>query len=161
MGFWQPDQLDEFGLTDLQKTYLGLGTGDFDAQVDACPRKSVDDLDQQGRSLLSWAAGKGDHDTVSRLLLCGAEPDRRAHNGFTPLHWAAISCSSKCVKLLLDAQADVSAATGDGGTLLHLAAEMNDLESVKLSIDNGGDIDSRDNFNNTPLTRAVRFEHAS
>ncbi|KAL9612523.1 MAG: hypothetical protein Q9167_002908 [Letrouitia subvulpina] len=161
LGFWQPDQLDEFGLTDLQKVYLGLGTGDFDAQVDACPRKSVDDLDQQGRSLLSWAAGRGDHDTVSRLLLCGAEPGIRAQDGFIPLHWAAMCSSSKCVKLLLDAQADVNAATGDGRTLLHLAAAGNDLESVKLSIDYGGNINSRDRFGYTSLTHAVLYEQAS
>jgi ankyrin repeat protein len=69
---------------------LLLDTGKFEA----------DSKENNGRTPLSWAAGKG-HEAVVRLLLKnGAEPESKDSMDRTPIWWAS-QYKNGAVKLLL------------------------------------------------------------
>ncbi len=50
---------------------------------------SINAVDADGRTALSWAATRGDIEVVVLLLRYGADPNVPSHCGQCPLHWAA------------------------------------------------------------------------
>ncbi|MCJ1307623.1 hypothetical protein MMC25_001270 [Agyrium rufum] len=83
----------------------------------------LDKPDANGRTPLSWAAARADHEAVSILMDHLADVYLADVSGMTPLHYAATSNSIACMKLLLIDGADPSAKDKDRGwTPLHYAA---------------------------------------
>ncbi len=69
---------------------------------------------------------------VRLLLNHDADPNVRAHNGYTPVHLAAQNGDIEILRLLLFYGADIEVKTEDGRTPLDLAQEASQVEAVKL-----------------------------
>jgi ankyrin repeat protein len=81
----------------------------------------IDEADETGRTLLSYAAGCGHEDIVEILLDWGASIDSMDRDFMTPLSHATMSGQKDVVKLLLDRGADRRAADKAVNTLKQLA----------------------------------------
>lgn len=66
----------------------------------------IDQLDENGLSLLHKAAAQGDIEEIEKLLGYGADIDVTTNNGLTPLFIAASAGKTDAVKFLLEAGAD-------------------------------------------------------
>ncbi|KAI9331657.1 ankyrin repeat-containing domain protein [Zopfochytrium polystomum] len=104
---------------------------------------AVKTADENGRTALHVAAGKGHPELVSWLLglpgvsvgaLTGGESKG------TPLHVAAAAGHAEVVRVLLRAGADKDAKAEGGATPLHLAAQQGAAEVVVLLVEHGADV---------------------
>ena len=75
-------------------------------------------VDEQGRTLLHFAAGDMRPERIAELLAAGADVNAQDDNGWTALHFAAQARAPACVALLLEAGADPSRQDADGNTPL-------------------------------------------
>src|SRR5580700_10490736 len=82
-------------------------------------------LPQTKEECLLMAAQKGDLDSVSQLLIDGANIECRGEHDFTPLHWAAKEGHLSIVTLLLKQGASFKALNKSNNTALHAAAYRN------------------------------------
>lgn len=153
--YFLPDysQFDVFGFSELHKAYLELSGLRFEDVLASTHRSNLDRRDCQGRTVLNWAVARRDLHSVTRLLLCGANPNLQDKRGFGPFHLAVYLHDVPITKLLLDAKADVTLLDVDGATILHHVA-FDDVSLVKEIIKAGADIEGRDKNGNTPLLRA-------
>ncbi len=88
--------------------------------------------DDEGRTLLHYAAGSGSEAAVRLLLERGADVEASNEEEATPLHAAAESGSPGAVLLLLKAGAWVDDVMDDGRTPLYLAGSAGRMETVRL-----------------------------
>jgi hypothetical protein len=89
----------------------------------------LDELDEEGRAALHYAAWNGLDAPVAMLLAAGAAPDVRSRDrGATPLHFAAGMAHPAALRLLLRGGADPRALDADKWTPLDLARQ--DLAGV-------------------------------
>ena len=97
----------------------------------------VDTKDENGRTVLSWAATQGS-EYVKMLLDTGkVDIDTKDMNGRTPLLWAVAKRRDSVVKLLLDTgEVDIEAKDNKGRTPLTWAAIMGS-KYVKMLLDTG------------------------
>ena len=112
--------------------------------------------DNQGKTVLHWAAAHGTESAVKSLLDAGAEVDAQDVYGCTPLHWAGAYGVAENVKLLLDAGADIDARNEHKRTPLHetVMEKENGTEALYALLHNHPDLDARDNTGRTPLDLA-------
>lgn len=137
---FSPSQSDHLDLPDLHKALMGLSDRNFDEALDLTSRFAIDAVDASRRTALSWAAERGNEYELSRLLMCGADPNIPDLNGMTPLHWGASVGEAQCVQALLLAKADIEARHRLGSTPLSLAGQSGSAETVKTLVtveDNG------------------------
>ena len=149
-----------FDFPELLSAYLGISGRTFGIVLAQTPRSSVDLVDASGRTTLSWAAGKEDHDVVKKLLSCGADPNYADTYGCTPLHWSASACNHECVTLLLAANAYVDKKNLTGRPALSIALRSgsgDDPDIVEILLSHGADIESVDDIGWTPLHNAVLY----
>ena len=137
-----------FGLTDILRLLHATGQVDVDIKDE-----------ENGRTPLSWAAGRG-HEAVVMLLLATSQVDvdtKGSHCGRTPLSWAAEEGHDAVVKLLLaTGQVDVDTKDSGGQTPLSLAAGEEHEAVVKLLLATGQvDVDTKDSEGQTPLSWAA------
>lgn len=113
----EDEDLDSFEFSDLHRAVLGLVHTDVPhalRNLVTSADATINDLDIHGRSAVSWAAQKGDFDTLNTLLEWGAEPDA-PRGRKSPIIWAAgQSRSTACVTCLIKHRADVHAADTAG-----------------------------------------------
>lgn len=87
----------------------------------------LNELDDDGLSLLHWAADRGSAVVLTALMSHGATVNIKDADGQTPLHYA-VSCGHlDCVRILLNHGADVNIQDNDGVDVLSLAQD----DSVK------------------------------
>ncbi|KAK0514990.1 hypothetical protein JMJ35_002369 [Cladonia borealis] len=151
-------QFDSFGFSSLHKAYLGLSGLTFDQVLASTKRSDVDKSDDQGRTVLSWAAARGDSQTVGKLLACGADPDKKRTNNRSPLHFA-LGADVSTAEMLLDAKADVN-LTDDGDRIPMHYVTSGTSSLIKRMVDLGADIGKRSVHGRTPLSLACRYGHA-
>jgi len=124
--------------------------------------KPVDKLskkNKKGETPLHTAAGKGDLETVRRLLGEGASPNTWDNAGWTPLHEASGYGNLPLVTLLLDAGASPSVpATSENLTPLHEAATRGFVEVVAILVARGADKDAKDSRGRTPRDAALNHQ---
>ena len=145
---------DDFQFSELHKAYLGINNIGFDKLLAATSRNDLNATDVQGRTVLSWAAGRGDYETTYRLLVAGANPEIPSIDGWTALHYAAEAPDVQCMEILLEFKADVNAPTLTRRTSLHLAVDNSTQpEKVKCLKKHGAELDTKTLNGWTPLQR--------
>ena len=92
--------------------------------------------------ILAACAKAGDLAAVEACLACGADPDVRSLDGYTPLMEVVAMGDERCcdaILALLDAGADASASTPSGWTALWSALLANDVWMVRTLLRFGAD----------------------
>ena len=90
----------------FHKIVLELSGADLETQL-KLSTKSINDVDYDGRTALSWAAARGDTKAVEHLLNYGADPNIPSNEGRMPIHWAAQSNCPETLEPLLAHKADL------------------------------------------------------
>mmetsp|Transcript_36498 Transcript_36498/g.70020 ORF Transcript_36498/g.70020 Transcript_36498/m.70020 type:complete len:442 (-) Transcript_36498:687-2012(-) len=115
--------------------HLSVLDGDVNA-VRECIDNGMDPLlkDQEGNTVLHWAAHTGDVECLALVLEAmneGVSLDIHNIDGSTPLHCAALSNQVGAVQSLLNAGADPNATNLDGQSPLHAAVRRAGPEIVQ------------------------------
>ena len=109
-AFWSlfsgHDYVDELELSRLHRIVLGLIPWDLLEELAISTVAEINAVDVRGRSALSWAVIKRDHEAVKILLQSGADVNICDHNGDSALLNAADKHDTTCMGLLLNANAD-------------------------------------------------------
>lgn len=154
--FHDRSQLISFDFPELLSAYLDLSGRTFDSVLSLTPRPAIDLVDVSGRTTLSWAAQRGDHEAAKQLLGCGADPNHADMSGSTPLHWSPNEYDNECVQILLAAKANVDAKDYVGLTALGYAVHMyDDAGMTEMLLSYNSDIESMSNDGRRPLQYAV------
>ena len=116
-------------------------------------KDSINNLDEEGFSLLHLNAKGGNADNVQKLIEDGADIEiKDKKNGSTPLLWACQNGHANVVKILLHNDANVFALSYIGTSALHFAAESGSSQTVLMLIEKGVKIEFIDQKNGlTPL----------
>lgn len=116
--------------------------------------------DEEGKTPLHWAVGKGQLETIKVLLdEYHVKVDVTNGNEGTPLHVAASQAQPKAARMLLDRGAMVNARAKDGATPLHFACfkgrKQGHIEVARLLLQNGADVNAKMDNGATPLSVAT------
>ena len=108
---------------------------------------TVGALDSEGKSVLHFAAQRGNAKLIAHLLSscptssrqnCGLDINHRDHNGKTPLHYAVESRRAKeTVEVLLGSGAEIGARDREGRSPLMRARERGNLGALEALGDAG------------------------
>ena len=114
--------------------------------------------DDDGVSLLHWAALKGHSSIVSLLLTkSGTLVNDQTKANITALHCAALANEPDIIRILIERGADVSFQSSDG-TPLHYAVENRSLQAVQALLEMGADPEERNRSRNeSSIELARRF----
>lgn len=126
---------------------LGRSTADLDV------------LDTTGRSPLSWAAQRGEAETVKVLLTYGANPNNVDSSKMTPLHYAAQATEPTCLQPLLESGSMITQQARGWSALHYVCCFHDDIKYVKLLLDYGVDVDTRTYVRKTALSLAIIRNH--
>lgn len=129
----------------------------------------VDEIDEKGFTALHWACYYGQLASASVLINCGAEVNKEAPEGVTPLLLAAAGGHNEIVRLLLQRGAKVNHTDIVGNTALMYAVAGNHPHTTKELLecfpdvtatnDNGDCAYSLGVENNANLSQAVLENH--
>ena len=116
--------------------------------------------DEQGKTPLHWAVGRGQLEVVKVLLdEYHVKIDVTNGNDGTPLHVAASQAQTKAARMLLDRGAMVNARAKDGATPLHFACfkgrKQGHVEVARMLLQNGADVNAKMDNGATPLSLAT------
>jgi ankyrin repeat protein len=114
--------------------------------------ETVDAQDQNGRTALMEAAGKGNIPEVRALLEAGADPNIRDNKGRTAL----MNAWKEAAILLLEAGADPNIKDNDGETAIY-HSRFGSRDELELLVNAGADINAADNRGYTPLLSVLRY----
>jgi len=131
--------------------YVGLRRPDLRklAQGSATAGSEVLKVDEQGRTTLMLAAGKGRADLIPGIVAAGVDVNARDNDGDGALYYAATNGSLDAVDALLKAGADVNAVNKKGLSALIGSATEGHANVVKFLLAKGarpnqGDVDGDD-----------------
>ena len=95
---------------------------------------NVSVVDDEGNTLLHWAAAGGHLEIVRFLLENGADVEARSRDGFTPLHSVAQEDHADVLELLIQKGSNVNTpnVNDNGNTTLHYAACWGAVNSAKV-----------------------------
>ncbi|MCJ1435052.1 hypothetical protein MMC27_004422 [Xylographa pallens] len=103
---------------------------------------NVDDVDEQGRSMLHMAVIGGHFALVDFLISKRANVNIQDISGQTPLHHACRVRDIAVAKLLLGSKINTEILTHTGKTALHVAVELEDIPLARLLLLYGANIDT-------------------
>lgn len=149
------DYLNTLELPAFHRIVLGLVDANLQTQL-SISANSINAIDWQGRTALSWAAARGDAHSVQLLLSHGANPNLSSFNGSSPLQFSARARTPDCMELLLAAGADISQQNAWNQTAMTYATTLNDeprLLEPLLRV--GADVNHGDVKGWTALMKAV------
>ena len=154
------DDTEALGFSPLHQVYLQESLNSFINALSGTARSSLDSTDSFGRTVLSWAAEKRDHDIIARLLTCGADPNKASNRGCAPLYYSICGQDVIGMKLLLKAKADMNASGVKKCPPLHYAASYDkNGELVQCLLDEGAQINQVDKLGRTALRHAVQDDN--
>jgi ankyrin repeat protein len=110
-----------------------------------------------GRTILSWAASRGNASTVQLLLERGANPAFRNHIGDTLLHCPDDGGSAAKLRLFLEAGLNIEATNQFDERPLHRAAKFDRKDYVIELLQRGANVEAIDNKGRTPLQAFLSF----
>ena len=138
---FDPSYLVDLNLPTLHQALMGLCNQAFSTELDLTKRDAINTVDAANRTALGWAALRGEHDAISRLLKCGANPNIPDYAGRTPLHLAASAYKLESVRELVSGKADLEALDKYGMTALHYAVRgLEGSEVVKALLKSRADM---------------------
>ena len=117
--------------------------------------------DDDGWTLLHWAASNNAAEIAKLLIDRGADIQAKDNQGWTPMHWAMYKNAPEIANVLIDRGANIQAKIGDGWMPLHWAARAGDSAAVKWLIDSGLDVNAKDERGQTPLHSAAYYNHST
>ncbi|VDN05740.1 unnamed protein product [Thelazia callipaeda] len=118
----------------------------------------VNDVDENGTSVLHLASFFGFTSIVNALINAHARIDLRDREWFTPLQRACIHDRSETVRLLISRGAKVNTATKQFMTSLHICAQSNSLNCAEVIVNHCDSIIDRSDWaGSTPLHYAAFF----
>ncbi|XP_074600327.1 multiple ankyrin repeats single KH domain isoform X2 [Brevipalpus obovatus] len=123
--------------------------------------RNVNEITEEGESLLSLACSSGYYELAQLLLATRANVEDRGLKDTTPLMEAASAGHVHIVKLLLSHQANVNAQTPQGNTPLMYACAGGHVEVVKLLIEHGANVEDHNVNGHTPLMEAASAGHVA
>ena len=157
--FDSSDYLEAQSFPPLHKIILGLSSIDLEAQLQLSTA-GIDDQDLDGRTALSWAAGKGDLAAVETLLEYGADPTICSRRRQTALTWAMHNTTENRYPV---ADALLKAGRGENWfdfnyrvPLIYAASMGNEPRVLGLLVDAGAEVNWRDNHKRTALGYAAK-----
>ncbi|CAH2354873.1 palmitoyltransferase Akr1p [[Candida] railenensis] len=89
----------------------------------------IDEVDDNNRTSLHWAAYQGDIFTLNTLIKFGADVGKVDNTLFIPLHWAFMRGSKPVLKALVEAKSDIFAKNDKGKDSFEIAKDMNCYET--------------------------------
>jgi ankyrin repeat protein len=101
-------------------------------------------LDEQSRTALHYAAMNGNLTIVAILIKAGAKLDAKDKLGNTPLHGAADRNQAEVVQLLLEVGVPVDPENKNGMTPLMVAANRGNIEIVRALLAKGASVTKTD-----------------
>ena len=129
-----------------------------DVLLDPAFAAQINSADSRGRSLVHWAALRGDDQALKLLLQAGANPNYQDHVHESPLHAAARAKSPRCLELLLMAGADPRLEDVYGNLPLHTVCRyQNDVAFVDPLLLGKSCVEARNEYRTTPLLRAALY----
>lgn len=123
--------------------------------------RNVNEITEEGESLLSLACSSGYYELAQLLLATRANVEDRGLKDTTPLMEAASAGHVHIVKLLLSHQANVNAQTPQGNTPLMYACAGGHVDVVKLLIEHGANVEDHNVNGHTPLMEAASAGHVA
>lgn len=117
-------------------------------------RDDVNQQDENGNTLLHFAAEMGLVDVVRMLLPKAKDPNKENQNGSSPIMAAIRARHLDVAMMLLPWVRDVNQCDCSGQTLLHLAAPLPRLELVRGLLDRNCDVNKQDINGKTPIMLA-------
>jgi ankyrin repeat protein len=117
--------------------------------------KRVNEKNKDGKTVLHWAAWRGNEAMVRLLVDLGADINAKDNDRKTVLHSAVRGGNKVVVRLLVDRGADVKAKDNYRKTVLHWAAEGGYETVVRLLVERGADVKAKDNNGTTALYLAA------
>ncbi|KAI4176478.1 MAG: hypothetical protein LQ346_007893 [Caloplaca aetnensis] len=150
--------LEHGKFSDLHKVVLQIRPGSVFEELGRSTA-DLDVLDATGRSALSWAAQRGEGETVKALLAYGANPNNIDSSNMTPLHYAAQATKLVCLQPLLENGAMITQQARGWSALHYVCSFHDDINYVKLLLDHGVDIDTRTYVGKTALSLAILRNH--
>ncbi|KAI9685104.1 MAG: hypothetical protein M1820_010840 [Bogoriella megaspora] len=157
--FKSDDYFEEKGFNIIHRVATGVSTniGLEDALI--ASGEDIDAQDNDGRTALSWAAGRGDFKSAQVLLAYEADPNIPDRYQSPPLFYACRFGSLECVNLLLSYGADPTFVAEWGDGALHNAGKF-DTATGELALRlilAGAPINLRDRCGWTPICYATCF----
>ena len=153
--------IDDQGYTQIHRVVLGLSMKRLEEVISMHP-ESIDAVDAQGRTPLTWAASRGDEHAVSLLLDAGADPNTFDVYSDGAITHAAENDHKACVRLLLEANAELSPVLPSGQTQLgavnHTTRYASKVSSLKQLLDSGADVEASTLEGWTPLINVARLD---
>lgn len=112
--------------------------------------------DNEGRTVLIWAATSGNTDTLEFLVRRNVNLETRDRDGYTAVSWAARGGHDAALRVLLESGASAEADDDHGRTPLSWAAgHFNVRRVIQLLLENGANIEAPDSSGRTPLSWAA------
>ena len=109
----------------------------------------------KGSTPIHWAAGRGNRESMWRLIAHGGDVDVARHDdGYTPLHEACYEKHEACIDLLLEVGARIELTCNDGNTALHIAVDENMYNVTVKLLERGADPERCNHEGETPLSYA-------
>ena len=139
----------EMGHIKVAEALIAIGANVNDAQ------------DQDGLSLLHWAAIGGHADICQLLVNEGVDIGCHDLAGRTALHYAAYGGYANCMIVLLENKAEINSQDREGVTSLHWACSRGCMDAVKLLIQYSASINTMEHTEDryTPLDYALMGEY--
>jgi ankyrin repeat protein len=116
---------------------------------------NVNQMNDQGKSLLTVAILEDRIDTVELLLRAGADVNLQGGKYHTALQAAAHHGNSKTIELLLKAGANVNIYGGHFGSAFQAAASRGNITNIKLLLKAGADVHVQGGYFGSPLMAAA------
>jgi ankyrin repeat protein len=138
-------QLDSTTSMDLIKQLLSKGA-------------DPDRPDQQGRTPVSYAAGRGSIELVELFLSLGADPDGPDDKNRTPLSYAATRNCKTLVELLLSKGADADRPDNNGRAPISYAVQAGYKDIVKLFMTKGVQVSRPDRLHGGIMMHALKHK---
>lgn len=152
--FKDTDYLATRSFTLIHKIVLGLNGQDLDTALGSSTSQ-IDIKDSRGRTPLSWAAARGDEDSVRTLLKHKADPNISDICAQCPLHYVQ---NTACAQLLIENKAELDVLNGEGQTPLYTACRnigSASLTQFLISANDGAHLEKKDFSHQTPLHAAA------